>query len=84
VTAVDEQGKPRITGYRTLNEEEIAGINRVKALEAEAAELWKDLQRTLPVDQRWLHIAKTDLEKAFMALGRAVARPQSPFEEDRV
>ena len=31
--------------------------------------------RTVKADQRWLAIAKTQLQQGFMALGRSIARP---------
>lgn len=34
-----------------------------------------DSEPHIHVDQRWLAIAKTDMEKAFMALNRAVFQP---------
>lgn len=67
----------KITGYRELNEAEIAAMNVAKKAEQEIIiyidECLIDSQVT--PDPRWLAIAKTDLQKGFMALGRAIARP---------
>lgn len=72
----------RITGYRELDESEVALMNRIKAKEAEAAEL-VSLVRTTAAQgepQRQVAIAVTAFEEAFMRLVRAVARPASPWE----
>lgn len=67
----------RITGYRELNSEEIALMNDVKNVGEELGTL-VDRLRTLPdLDQRWVSIGATDLQKGLMALVRAVAKPDS-------
>jgi len=67
---------PDITGYRELSPEEIALINSAKA-EGEIVGKFIATLATLPdVDQRWLAIAKTDLQKGFMFLVRAIAKPE--------
>lgn len=72
----------RITGYRELDESEVALMNRIKAKEAEAAELVSLVRTTAPQGepQRQVAIAVTAFEEAFMRLVRAVARPASPWE----
>ena len=64
-----------ITGYRELTQEEIDGMNRVKELEGVILE---ELEAAVDrgADPRWAAIAKTDLQKGFMAAGRAIARPE--------
>ena len=70
-----------IKGYRTLNDEEIALINRIKYAAEEVGGLLGDIQRIfvenngVSVDQRWAAEAKTDLQKGFMSLVRAIAQP---------
>jgi hypothetical protein len=70
-----------IKGYRDLSEVEIAAMNEVKALAEKAGELVGWLQnRNLEAngfapDQRWISIAKTDLQTGFMALVRSIAQP---------
>lgn len=81
MTTTEEQEQPKIRGYRVLTDAEIAHVNKIKEVEAQVAELWKETQRTQAVDSRWLFIAKTKFEEGFMALNRSVTRPVSPFEE---
>lgn len=65
----------KISGYRELNEGEIALINEVKAKGAELGELVARLRADPTFDQRWVSIGATDLQTGLMALTRAVARP---------
>jgi hypothetical protein len=67
---------PPITGYRVLSPIEIALINDIKAKGLELASFFATLEVDPAIDKRWLAIAKTDLQKGFMALTRAVARPE--------
>lgn len=69
--------KPKITGYRELSEAEIALINRVKAKAEEVRELIEGVARHNDIDHRWLAIGQTDLQKGFMAVIRAIARPET-------
>lgn len=72
----------KISGYGDLDESEIALMNRIKAKEAEAAELVQLVRATIPAGepQRQVAIAIGALEEGFMRLVRAVARPASPWE----
>lgn len=68
----------KITGYRELDQEEIDAMNSIKAVAQQVDALVQSLK--LPgaqADQRWLAIGVTDLQKGFMALTRAVAKPTS-------
>lgn len=76
----------KIIGYRNLSQEEINLMNESKILASAVEEFIKKL--TLPpgsedrekaklVDQRWLAIAKTDLQKGFMSLVRSIAKPET-------
>ncbi len=79
--------QPKITGYRQLNEGEAALMNEGKAL-AEACgayieklRLHPDSNRPAtgnfpePLDQRWISIGATDLQKGFMSVIRGIAQP---------
>ena len=67
----------KITGYRELNQAEIDAMNRIKAKANEVGELLDSLSGTAAdADNRWLAIAKTDLQKGFMALTRSIAKPE--------
>ena len=82
--------QPKITGYRQLSEAEVALMNECKAL-AEACGAYVAKLRThpdvtrnqapagpldlQPLDQRWISIGATDLQRGFMAVVRGIARP---------
>lgn len=74
---VDNQHR-LITGYRELNEDEIDAMNRVKMCEDEllgmVSALGKHHRGDVKPDPGWLAIAKTDLQKGFMALTRSIAK----------
>lgn len=74
-----ENQHQKIKGYRDLSQSEIDAMNSIKALEADAAELFKQVQAIPGVDQRALAIARTELQTAFMWFVRGVARPADPF-----
>ena len=71
----------KIKGYRELDGGEIERMNVIKRLEEGVMEILKaELDSSLrgekgAADPRWLTIAKTDIQKGFMAFGRAIARP---------
>jgi len=79
----------KIKGYRELSEEEIALMNLIKEKAAEVGGLVERLSSlgtedypTLEArrmgkapDHRWLAIGKTNLQQGFMALTRAIAKP---------
>ena len=78
--------QPKITGYRQLSESEVALMNEGKAL-AEACGAYIAKLRTHgdvtrpselvgpPLDQRWISIGATDLQRGFMAVIRGIAQP---------
>ena len=73
--------QPKITGYRQLSEIEVALMNEGKAL-AEQVAVYIDKLRKLtpentdsPLDQRWISIGVTDLQKGFMSVIRGIAQP---------
>ena len=69
----------KIKGYRDLSQEEIDLMNKIKVLSEEVGVLVysmsKGPQRTDDPDQRWVGIAKDNLQTGFMALVRSVAKP---------
>lgn len=68
---------PEIKDYRNLTQDEIEQMNNCKDM-AVAVGSMCDIMGKLPnVDQRWLNIARTDLQKGFMALVRSIARPET-------
>jgi len=67
---------PKITGYPELTTDEIKLINITKENAVLVGTLCDGIAGTPGVDQRWLAIARTDLQKGFVALTRAIARPE--------
>lgn len=78
--------QPKITGYRQLSEAEVALMNKGKALAEECGAYVAELrthqgQKTsesppcLSLDQRWISIGATDLQRGFMAVIRGIAQP---------
>lgn len=75
ITEQPEFIKPAITGYRKLSAEELDLINLAKA-HAETLGLFVEhLKSVSTLDQRWVAEGKTDLQKGFMSLVRAIAQP---------
>ncbi len=70
-----DEKKQHIKGYRELSDSEIDMINRIKEEACAVSVLVENLRNLPGVDQRWVSIAKTDLQTGFMALTRAVAQP---------
>lgn len=69
-----------ISGYRELSREEINLMNDAKQKEVEVIGLVKRLEDRFASEGdseslRWLAIAKTDIQKGFMALIRSIAKP---------
>ena len=68
----------KIKGCRDLSQQEIDAMNEIKAEGERLGALIEKLQSqgTL-LDQRWVAVGKTDLQKGIMALVRSVAQPTS-------
>lgn len=69
----------KIKGYRELSQGEIDLMNEVKTKGADLGDMFRALEsphQAIEVDKRWLAIAKTQLQQGFMALTRAVAKPE--------
>lgn len=80
--------QPKVTGYRQLTEEEVALMNEGKALAEACGAYVEKLRGYTPdngngpivvpggsLDQRWISIGATDLQKGFMAVIRGIAKP---------
>jgi len=65
----------KVTGYRELTDAEIELMNEGKELAERVGEFIEKLHVRNDVDHRWVNIGKTDLQKGFMALTRAIAQP---------
>lgn len=67
----------KIKGYRDLSQAEVDLMNKLKEVAVSVGE-WVDIVLDDPdTDKRWANIAKTDLQKGFMSLIRAVAKPET-------
>jgi hypothetical protein len=66
-----------ITGYRDLSTYEIELMNKIKEHGAALGTLVKELRANETLDQRWISIGTTDVQRGLMALTRAVAQPTS-------
>ena len=65
----------KISGYRELTEHEIALMNQIKKQGEALGDLVEQLRTTTGLDQCWVSIGATDLQKGLMALTRGVAQP---------
>ena len=64
----------QIKGYRELSQGEIDLMNEIKLKGVELGDLVEKL-RGMDLDQRWISIGQTDLQKGLMALTRSIAKP---------
>jgi hypothetical protein len=65
----------KIKGYRELTEQDIEQINDMKDLEQVLLTCINAMSKVQEFDQRWVSIGRTHIEQGFMALVRAIARP---------
>lgn len=78
-----ENQHQKIKGYRDLSQEEIDLMNEAKELAEKVGELVIKVTKQLFVESkgmttehhRWANIGKTDLQKGFMSVIRAIAKP---------
>lgn len=73
-----ERIKKAMNKLSGLEDWEIDLLNKAKGFEAEMLEFIEAQFSTGSCDDRWLAIARTDLQKGFMALNRAIAKPGDP------
>ena len=64
-----------IKGYREVSEEQLTVINGLKTLSEGVGDVVDEMRTQEAIDQRWVSIAATHLQQGFMALTRAVAKP---------
>jgi len=68
------QGLP-VAGYQPQTGDRVALVNHAKALEEQALRHLDALAADKDTDKRWVAIARTQMEQAFMAANRAVFKP---------
>lgn len=66
-----------IKGYRDLSPEEIKLANELKDLASLVGDKVEQILNLEAADKRWANIARTDLQVGFMALIRAVLKPDN-------
>jgi hypothetical protein len=75
---VDPQEPGTVTGYRKHTQQEVDVVNTNKGMENDLGLWLKQLRTDVPdADPRWLALARTHFQEGFMALNRAVFRPDS-------
>ena len=67
----------KIKGYLDLSQHEIDLMNEAKDLAIKVGALTDNLKDVAEIDDRWLAIGKTDLQKGFMAVIRSIAKPET-------
>ena len=72
---MDTFKQPKLPGYHQLSEADAALMTEIKLKGIELGELIERLQATPGLDQRWVDLGKTDLQKGIMFILRAVAQP---------
>lgn len=70
-----EQGLP-VHGYRPQSTAAIDAVNYNKTMEENVLRVLDDLSRDSAVDPRWLAIGRTHIEQGFMAINRAIFKPE--------
>ena len=68
------QGLP-VAGYKPQTTEKVAIVNENKADEERILRKLDALAKIEDVDKRWLQIGRTVIENGFMAVNRAVFKP---------
>lgn len=79
----EHNGLP-VSGYRPQGQEKIVQVNANKNIEEEVLRILDKMKEDPEVDQRWLAIGRTEIEKGFMSVNRAVFKPERvrlPFDD---
>lgn len=66
----------KIAGYREPDPVRVAIVNQNKRIEEIVLRVLDAAAGSEDVDQRWLAIGRTHIEQGFMAINRAVMRPE--------
>lgn len=72
----DEHKPLPVAGYTGQSKERVDLVNYNKQLEENILRHLDSLRAETAFDQRWLQIGRTHIEEAFMAINRAVFKPQ--------
>jgi len=64
-----------VPGYKPQTAEARAAVTQAKWMEERVLRLLDDLATMPGIDPRWLQAGRTDIEKGFMSVNRAVFKP---------
>jgi hypothetical protein len=64
-----------VEGYKPQPAEAVEIVNQMKAIEERVLRAIDAMAANPNIDPRWLAIGRTDLQKGFMAVNRAVFQP---------
>lgn len=73
--STEHPGLP-ISGYRPQSDDNVFLVNQNKGIEENVLRLLDQLKLDPAIDQRWLAVGRTHLEQAFMAINRAIFKPE--------
>lgn len=74
-----------VAGYQTQGSDSVDCVNTNKFYEERVLRRLDELRDLPNIDQRWLAIGRTQIEKAFMAINRAIFQPKRcSLPEDEV
>lgn len=65
-----------VKGYTEQNDSKVTLVNQNKEMEERVLRQLDDMQNSGLYDPRWIAIARTNIEQGFMAMNRAVFRPE--------
>ena len=72
----EHQGLP-VAGYRAQSDDRVALVNANKRMEENVLRVLDRLRDGgSDFDQRWLAVGRTHIEQGFMAINRAIFRPE--------
>ena len=69
------EGLP-VAGYRPQSKDNVDVVNQNKRLEEQVLRALDLLANWPDVDPRWLSIGRTHIEQGFMAMNRAIFKPE--------
>lgn len=75
------EGLP-VKGYQPQSDAKVELVNINKEVEENVLRILDNMSTVTEIDQRWLAIGRTKIEEGFMAINRAVFRPQRIKFED--
>ena len=73
---MDENRGLPVKGYQPQSDAAVSLVNANKIAEETFLRQMDEMKGDDEIDQRWLAIARTHIEQGFMALNRAIFRPE--------